>query len=84
MVDQVARGSPTHGVEHNIDSFASGEFRRRNKIPIASDENDLIDLVLKGHCRHIQPQSHIHTPLHDGQLKVVVRRNKGLRREPFC
>ncbi|KQN07606.1 hypothetical protein ASE78_00235 [Sphingomonas sp. Leaf25] len=72
MVEQVTRRPAAHRVEHDIDAFPPGQFRRRHEIGITGDKDDLIDLPFEGHCRDIESESHVDALLDGLYLEILV------------
>ena len=72
MLDEVFSGDSAHRIKHDIYSSATGEFGGRNKVCIACDQNDLINLVTEREGSDIETELHIDALLLDVDFEILV------------
>ena len=77
MVEKVSSRSAAHGIENDIDTFASGKLSGRYEVSIARDKDNLIDLLFQSHRGHIKAQSHVDTLLHHLDFEILINRVEG-------
>ena len=54
MFHQIASWLAPHGINDDINALTTRQFRRRDKISIACNKNDLVNLPLVGERGHIK------------------------------
>lgn len=73
MFHQAIRDVLPHGVKDEVNPLPTCHFRRRNKVRVTGNQNDLIYLLLEGKRGYIHTNAHIDTFLLGVDLYIGFR-----------